>query len=106
MTNPTALLVAIATILAAIVFALIASKSPSGGSSFPDRSRTKNESSQKKGFFERFRQGNNDRLWRELLKRVDRDTAQRLVDGEKRRNPGQPENWYLDKVIYDLKRGR
>ena len=32
------------------------------------------------------------------------DTAQRLVNLEKMKHPGQPESWYLDKVIYDLQR--
>ena len=32
------------------------------------------------------------------------DTAQRLIDLEKIKHPGQSESWYLDKVIYDLKR--
>ena len=32
------------------------------------------------------------------------DTAQRLVNLEKIKHPGQSESWYLDKVIYDLKR--
>lgn len=32
------------------------------------------------------------------------DTARRLINLEKVKHPGQSENWYLDKVIYDLKR--
>lgn len=32
------------------------------------------------------------------------DTAQRLIDLEKIKHPGQSESWYLDKVIYDLRR--
>ncbi len=32
------------------------------------------------------------------------DTAQRLVDLEKIKHPGQSESWYLDKVVYDLRR--
>ena len=32
------------------------------------------------------------------------DTAQRLVNLEKVKHPDQLESWYLDKVIYDLKR--
>ena len=32
------------------------------------------------------------------------DTAQRLVNLEKIKHPGQSESWYLDKVIYDLRR--
>jgi hypothetical protein len=32
------------------------------------------------------------------------ETAKRLIDLEKIRHPGQLESWYLDKVIYDLRR--
>ena len=32
------------------------------------------------------------------------DTAQRLVNLQKVKHPGQSESWYLDKVIFDLKR--
>ena len=32
------------------------------------------------------------------------DTARRLIDLEKIKHPGQSESWYLDKVIYDLRR--
>ena len=32
------------------------------------------------------------------------DTVRRLVNLEKNLHPGQLESWYLDKVIYDLKR--
>ena len=32
------------------------------------------------------------------------DTAQRLIDLEKVKHPGQSESWYVDKVIYDLRR--
>ena len=32
------------------------------------------------------------------------DTAQRLIDLQKAKHPGQLESWYLDKVIYDLER--
>ena len=45
-------------------------------------------------------------LRRELLKRVDKKTANRLIRYEKLKNPGKPEHWYLDKIVYDLKRGR
>lgn len=33
-----------------------------------------------------------------------KDTAQRLIDLEQVRHPGHSESWYLDKVIYDLRR--
>jgi hypothetical protein len=32
------------------------------------------------------------------------DTAERLINLEKIKHPGQSKSWYLDKVIYDLKR--
>jgi hypothetical protein len=32
------------------------------------------------------------------------DTAERLINLEKVKHPGQSKSWYLDKVIYDLKR--
>lgn len=32
------------------------------------------------------------------------NTAQRLIDLERIKHPGQSESWYLDKVIYDLRR--
>ncbi|MGL5804755.1 MAG: hypothetical protein ACRC2R_07705 [Xenococcaceae cyanobacterium] len=45
-------------------------------------------------------------LRRELLKRVNAETADRLIRGEKIKHPDRSESWYLEKVIYDLKRGR
>ena len=45
-------------------------------------------------------------LRRELLKRVDSGTADRLIASARRRNPGKSESWYLEKVLYDLRRGR
>ena len=45
-------------------------------------------------------------LRREILKRVSRDTADRLVKLARVQHPGKPEHWYLDKILYDLKRGR
>jgi hypothetical protein len=32
------------------------------------------------------------------------DTAQRLIDLEQIKHPGKSKSWYLDKVIYDLRR--
>ena len=34
------------------------------------------------------------------------DVAERLLKSQKLRNPNQKRKWYLEKVIYDLKRGR
>lgn len=45
-------------------------------------------------------------LRRELHRRVSATTAERLVEHERFKYPNKPESWYLDKVIYDLKRGR
>lgn len=47
-----------------------------------------------------------DKLWHELLVLVhgQRDTAERLLTLEKQLQPGKPESWYLDKVVYDLRR--
>ncbi|NES71938.1 MAG: hypothetical protein F6K24_45425 [Okeania sp. SIO2D1] len=45
-------------------------------------------------------------LRRELLNRVDSGTAQRLINQAKLNTPGKSECWYLEKVLYDLKRGR
>jgi hypothetical protein len=47
-----------------------------------------------------------NRLQHELLilVRGQSDTAERLINLEKIKHPGQSESWYLDKVIYDLRR--
>ncbi|MEO1431878.1 MAG: hypothetical protein AAFV71_23015 [Cyanobacteria bacterium J06633_8] len=45
-------------------------------------------------------------LRRKLLNLVHRDTADRLINSAKRQHPGKSERWYLEKVIYDLQRGR
>lgn len=47
------------------------------------------------------------KLYRELLTLVhgQNDIAERLITLEKHRNPGKLESWYLDKVIYDIRRG-
>jgi len=45
-------------------------------------------------------------LKRELLRRVSPETAERLVAAERAKHPGKSEHWYLEKVLYDLKRGR
>lgn len=47
-----------------------------------------------------------DKLHHELmiLLHGQHDTAQRLINLEKNLHLGQSESWYLDKVIYDLKR--
>ncbi|MEH2269074.1 MAG: hypothetical protein V7K68_11675 [Nostoc sp.] len=33
-------------------------------------------------------------------------SAKRLLAQQRRKNPGQSDNWYLEKVIYDLERDR
>lgn len=50
----------------------------------------------------------NRQLQRELLKllRGEVDTAERLLQQQRRLHPGKSDRWYLEKVIYDLKRDR
>lgn len=43
---------------------------------------------------------------RKLLNCLDRDVAERLVSSARRSNPGRSEQWYWEKVIYDLNRDR
>ncbi|MEL6162816.1 MAG: hypothetical protein AAFR37_03300 [Cyanobacteria bacterium J06628_3] len=45
-------------------------------------------------------------LRRKLLNLVHYNTADRLIESAKRQHPGKSERWYLEKVIYDLQRGR
>ena len=47
-------------------------------------------------------------LRRELLNRVHhrREIAERLLASTRKNHPGRSQRWYLEKVIYDLKRGR
>ncbi|GAB4201766.1 MAG: hypothetical protein Fur006_54550 [Coleofasciculaceae cyanobacterium] len=47
-------------------------------------------------------------LRKELLTlvRCRHDAAERLITLAKRKNPGKAKRWYLEKVIWDLKRGR
>ena len=39
-----------------------------------------------------------------ILSHGQSETMERLVNIEKIKHPNQPESWYLDKVIYDLRR--
>ncbi|MGK7883816.1 MAG: hypothetical protein AB4057_04210 [Crocosphaera sp.] len=39
-----------------------------------------------------------------VLVRGDKNLAERLIALQKQQNPGHPEKWYWEKVIYDLKR--
>ena len=39
-----------------------------------------------------------------MLVKGDKDLAERLINLQKRKNPGHPEQWYWEKVIYDLER--
>ncbi|MTJ09241.1 MULTISPECIES: hypothetical protein [unclassified Anabaena] len=53
--------------------------------------------------------GNGDRrLWKELLTLLQSDsvTAERLLKYEQNKHPGKSKNWYLEKVIFNLKRDR
>lgn len=45
-------------------------------------------------------------LRRKLLNLVHHNTADRLISAAKLQHPGKSERWYLEKVIYDLQRGR
>lgn len=57
-------------------------------------------------FQKRFEEWNSASLKRELQQRVKSDTAERLMSSARIKNPGKSERWYLEKVLYDLKRGR
>ncbi|MGJ3247480.1 MAG: hypothetical protein ACFE0I_15580 [Elainellaceae cyanobacterium] len=50
----------------------------------------------------------NRQLERDLTRMMggNRKEAERLVNYMRRQHPGQPEDWYWDKAIYDLKRDR
>lgn len=50
----------------------------------------------------------NPKLQRRLLRLLHEDqaTASRLLAQAELKNPGRPQNWYLEKVIYDLERDR
>jgi hypothetical protein len=41
-----------------------------------------------------------------ILLKGDVATAKRLLAQQQRKNPGRSDNWYLEKVIYDLERDR
>jgi hypothetical protein len=41
-----------------------------------------------------------------ILLKGDVATAKRLLAQQRRKNPGRSDNWYLEKVIYDLERDR
>ena len=76
----------------------LSSAAPYAGGSFGDRLRD--------GLTNRRNQWKCAPLKQELRKRLDADTAHRLIMSAKLRYPGKPEHWYLEKVLYDLKRGR
>lgn len=50
----------------------------------------------------------NRHLQAELLNLLHRDvsTAKRLLQQQRRMHPGKSDNWYLEKVIWDLERDR
>jgi hypothetical protein len=45
---------------------------------------------------------------RNLLQAVkgDKALAERLLNHTRKKHPGKSEKWYVEKIIYDLKRGR
>ncbi|MCJ8279987.1 MAG: hypothetical protein MJK14_08730 [Rivularia sp. ALOHA_DT_140] len=59
-----------------------------------------------RGFYSRKSERGCRTLRRKLLNLVHHDTADRLISSAKRQHPGKSERWYLEKVIYDLQRGR
>lgn len=50
--------------------------------------------------------GNVGHLRKQLYRLVDRKTGDRLIAWEKQKNPHQSESWYLEKIIYDIRRHR
>jgi Zn-dependent protease len=52
------------------------------------------------------REAGTGNLQKQLLSLVDRKTGDRLIALEKQKNPDKSERWYLEKVIYDLRRHR
>ncbi|MEA5516209.1 hypothetical protein [Nodularia sp. UHCC 0506] len=50
----------------------------------------------------------NSRKWKELVQLLhgDVDTANRLVQGEKMRNPNRSADWCVDKALWQLERDR
>ncbi|MEM6755252.1 MAG: hypothetical protein AAF630_20050, partial [Cyanobacteria bacterium P01_C01_bin.38] len=66
----------------------------------------KNRSSRGKRYYPRKSDRGCKALRRKLLNLVHHDTADRLISSAKHQHPGKSERWYLEKVIYDLQRGR
>ncbi|MGB6300449.1 MAG: hypothetical protein WBF90_30335 [Rivularia sp. (in: cyanobacteria)] len=66
----------------------------------------KNRSSRGNGYHPRKSDRGCKALRRKLLNLVHHNTADRLISSAKRQHPGKSERWYLEKVIYDLQRGR
>lgn len=95
-------------ILVACVVYLISPFTFAGKSRRSEQRRRK--ASVKQGFTEKFQdkleQWRCAPLKRELLRRFRPDTAERLIRLAKLEHPGKPEYWYLEKVLYDVKRGR
>jgi hypothetical protein len=77
-------------IIAIILTLLINKQRPSGGSRYYPRKSDRGCKA----------------LRRKLLNLVHHDTADRLISSAKRQHPGKSERWYIEKVIYDLQRGR
>jgi len=48
--------------------------------------------------------GNLDKQLLELVR--DRQVAERLLNASRKNNPSKTKKWHLEKIIYDLKRGR
>ncbi|HBE18177.1 MAG TPA: hypothetical protein DEG17_16455 [Cyanobacteria bacterium UBA11149] len=97
----------ILTILSAILLSIGLLGSSSQRRSCSQRRRANLFSKLAHSFKSFWKEGKCHALNRELLQIVrDRDIASRLVMSAKLNYPGKSEEWYLEKVIYDLRRGR
>jgi len=92
------LLLIVCLAIAAGIYFYLSSAASNSQSSLGDRLRD--------GLVNRKNQWKCSPLRQELRKRLDADTTHRLIMSAKLRYPGKPEHWYLEKVLYDLKRGR
>lgn len=65
-----------------------------------------NPNTRNTGKFSRVKFNNSEGISRHLLRATkgDQELAKRLLAGARRRYPGKPERWYVEKVIYDLER--
>ena len=63
-------------------------------------------------FTKRSTGGGKSKLWLDARRKLNQppevadQTIERLITNLKERYPGHPEDWYLEKLIYDLERDR